>query len=685
MKLTTCAVLLLCCSTVWGQQVRFQVNPGEQNGTHAAFAAWRASEVARQGGTIKGQWWWGLTACDITGDGYPDLVATNHSALGGVILRNDLPRTGRIGFTDVTSSFVSDTRLLPIADKKARCWDFDKDGRFDIAGFSNEQANRSFFNDPGGLLRIAPMMSPLSFPAGSKPGYLRPSGIVDLNGDGYLDVTNRRVDWIFDPGRRTFIKRDSHYVPPVVPQSVLDAIAASPGATVSYYDCCDLNGDGLPDVLVSGYRSYSNSSRFTRLLIRRPDGTLHDETAARGLPLDGAVSMIEEILGDSKPEIAITRGSAPGIYVTQSDGTYARLSHPAISTALTFNDAYQTTVEAVDFNGDGFKELIIHLSNSLYRLFVFEHTGAGYLPEPTLYIPGGLWRADAYDVADLDQDGALDLMAGFDTSGPNSRIVVYRNTSLRGVNGLLEPPLVFDGGVLNSASLAPHPAAVAPGSIASVFGSALNAGEVLLASRIGADGRLATTLGGARATVNDIPVPVLYSTLGQLGIQVPYELAGANSAVIRVIANGMVSPSRSFPLDTYAPGVFTLNRNGAGPVAALREDGATLVTAEDPARPGEVVTLFGTGLGPLIPPLETGAPAAVHVTEAPVTVLVDGIPAELLFSGAAPGFVGLNQLSFRIPSNTRADSAIPLVLTVNGRQSNTVSIPVGAVLNPALP
>ena len=58
-------------------------------------------------------------------------------------------------------------------------------------------------------------------------------------------------------------------------------------------------------------------------------------------------------------------------------------------------------------------------------------------------------------------------------------------------------------------------------------------------------------------------------------------------------------------------------------------------------------------------------------------VTIDGIPAEVLFSGAAPGFVGLNQINLRIPVNTRTASNIPVVLTIGGMQSNSVTIPVG--------
>jgi len=59
------------------------------------------------------------------------------------------------------------------------------------------------------------------------------------------------------------------------------------------------------------------------------------------------------------------------------------------------------------------------------------------------------------------------------------------------------------------------------------------------------------------------------------------------------------------------------------------------------------------------------------------TVLVDGVSGEVQFSGTAPGFVGLNQINVRIPPSTRTGAAIPLVLSIGGKQSNPVTIAVG--------
>ncbi|MBI3696887.1 MAG: SBBP repeat-containing protein [Acidobacteria bacterium] len=238
------------------------------------------------------------------------------------------------------------------------------------------------------------------------------------------------------------------------------------------------------------------------------------------------------------------------------------------------------------------------------------------------------------------------------------------------------PPDVSPGGVVNNASFAPSPAPLAPGSIAAVFGSNLNDGSVVLASSFGPDRKLVTTLGGSSATINNVPAAMFYSTSGQLGVQIPFETAGQTSATIRVTVGGQTSVPRTFAIDALAPGIFTVTSDGRGTAAVLHQDGVTPVTAQNPVKPNEIVVFFATGLGVLSPPLGTGEPSVGNRTATP-TVTIDGASAEILFSGAAPGFVGLNQINLRIPANTRTAGNIPVVLTVGGKQSNAVTIPVG--------
>jgi uncharacterized protein (TIGR03437 family) len=237
-------------------------------------------------------------------------------------------------------------------------------------------------------------------------------------------------------------------------------------------------------------------------------------------------------------------------------------------------------------------------------------------------------------------------------------------------------PAVSIGGVVNNASYTLHPQPMAAGSIAAIFGTNLNDGSIIHSSELGQDGKLVTSLGGASVTVDGIPAPIFYSTPFQLGIQIPVELAGMFSATVRVTTEEGTSAPHTIFLDEFAPGIFTTSQQGIGRAAALHEDGESPITGVNPARLGEVVTFFATGLGGTIPPLETGEPSEGNQALLNATVFFDGIPALAEFTGTAPGFVGLNQINVRIPVNATSGPDVPIVLNAGGKVSNEVTLPI---------
>jgi uncharacterized protein (TIGR03437 family) len=129
-------------------------------------------------------------------------------------------------------------------------------------------------------------------------------------------------------------------------------------------------------------------------------------------------------------------------------------------------------------------------------------------------------------------------------------------------------------------------------------------------------------------------------------------------------------------LDANAPGIFTRTQDGRGLVAALHQDGISAVTPDSPARPGEVISLFATVLGPVEPFVPTGRAAGVSATILTPSIRIDGITAQVQYSGTAPGYVGLNQVNVRIPEGVRPGTTVPLELSIGGRQSNLVELPI---------
>ncbi len=182
-------------------------------------------------------------------------------------------------------------------------------------------------------------------------------------------------------------------------------------------------------------------------------------------------------------------------------------------------------------------------------------------------------------------------------------------------------------------------------------------------------------MAGVQVAINGIPAPIFYVTPTQLGIQIPTDLSGA-SATVQVITNGQPSAQRAVSLDAVSPGIFTFSQDGRGARAITHSDQlGTPVSTENPAWPGEVVVIYATGLGQVIPAVPTGMlPNGPSTTISPVTVTIDGIAVTPDFAGLSGCCVGLNQINVRIPPNAHSGSDIPVFLTVGGRQSNTVTL-----------
>jgi uncharacterized protein (TIGR03437 family) len=143
--------------------------------------------------------------------------------------------------------------------------------------------------------------------------------------------------------------------------------------------------------------------------------------------------------------------------------------------------------------------------------------------------------------------------------------------------------------------------------------------------------------------------------------------------------NGSPGATQTVNLAQFAPAIFTMNATGSGQGAIL-DSSYRLVDASNPATPGTTtVLIFCTGLGDVTAGLPNGSPAPLtpllQTLTAP-TVAICGISANVSFSGLAPGYVGLYQVNAQVPAGLAANNAVPVVLSVGGAISNTVTIAV---------
>jgi uncharacterized protein (TIGR03437 family) len=130
------------------------------------------------------------------------------------------------------------------------------------------------------------------------------------------------------------------------------------------------------------------------------------------------------------------------------------------------------------------------------------------------------------------------------------------------------------------------------------------------------------------------------------------------------------------PVAASVPGLFTANASGKGQGAFANADGRPNSSA-NPAAKGSIITIYATGEGQTSPPGVDGKLAVPPYTVPvlPVSVTIDGIPAEVDYKGGAPGEVaGVMQINARIPAAAHSGS-VPVVLAV-GNASSQASVTV---------
>jgi uncharacterized protein (TIGR03437 family) len=221
--------------------------------------------------------------------------------------------------------------------------------------------------------------------------------------------------------------------------------------------------------------------------------------------------------------------------------------------------------------------------------------------------------------------------------------------------------------------------AISPGELISIFGT--NLGPSSGASlTLDANGLVATSLGDTQVLFDGVPAPLIYASAMQVNAIVPFGLS-VDTTQVSVVYRGQASDGLPIAMAKAIPGIFSADGSGTGAAIVANQDG-TLNSADNPAPPGSVITLYATGTGPVAPLGPDGAVVTADLlplATLPLTVQVGGTAASVLYAGGAPGIVqGVMQVNVAIPESALPGSAVPLVLQTGDRFSQTgLTIAIG--------
>jgi adhesin/invasin len=233
------------------------------------------------------------------------------------------------------------------------------------------------------------------------------------------------------------------------------------------------------------------------------------------------------------------------------------------------------------------------------------------------------------------------------------------------VGPVIQTPVILE--VTNAGSF--HPSGT-PGALMTIFGRALS-DAVYQATTL----PLPQTLGPTTVTVDGAPVLLYYVSPTQINFQMPSG-QGAGTPSVVVTNAALKASSQAFPviLTAVNPGLIV---TPDGRAAALNQDFSPN-TAATPQPAGAIILVYLTGQGPTTPPVPDGvaAPSSpLSVVNGRVAAQIGGKPAEVLFAGLAPGFVGDTQVNVRIPEGL-APGDQPVFITINDVPSNAGLISV---------
>ncbi len=223
-----------------------------------------------------------------------------------------------------------------------------------------------------------------------------------------------------------------------------------------------------------------------------------------------------------------------------------------------------------------------------------------------------------------------------------------------------DPPFVNAGGVVNAAS-GTAGAGIAQGSAFSIFGTDLGPATGVSAAppyptRLPSSSGASVTISSGGSTFAAF---ITFAGALQINAIMPSSVP-VGPATLTVTFEGQASPPRSINVVSEQVGLYTENGQGWGQSASQLFPTYANNNLSAPAIPGQIMMLYGTGLGPLPSGLSDGQPIpagtpAVNFLKPPynytVAVNVNGQMIPALFAGRTFQYPALDQINFTLPAS----------------------------------
>jgi uncharacterized protein (TIGR03437 family) len=187
-----------------------------------------------------------------------------------------------------------------------------------------------------------------------------------------------------------------------------------------------------------------------------------------------------------------------------------------------------------------------------------------------------------------------------------------------------------------------------------------------------------TSVGGTSITVTvggtTVNVVMFYSLAAQVAGILPSKTP-TGTGTLKLTYNGQ---SATFPITVVQNniGIYTVSTSGSGDAIAFVNADAKLITPTHAANAGDVIVLWGTGLGPvnLDETMQVGSNQA-DMPNVPLQVYIGGQPAQVNFRGRNGCCTSVDSIYVTVPSGV-VGCAVSVLMQVGNMVSNATSIAI---------
>jgi uncharacterized protein (TIGR03437 family) len=243
-------------------------------------------------------------------------------------------------------------------------------------------------------------------------------------------------------------------------------------------------------------------------------------------------------------------------------------------------------------------------------------------------------------------------------------------------------PNLSGGAVVNGADFQRN--SISPCAAATIIATGLAPSLRGVAVPTGLYGPLPYALAGDTVTLGNGQAPI-YSVSNingneQLTFQVPCDVTPGSSVPLTVNVSGG-SATINIAVLPAGPGIFgTVMSDGVTRAVLVRPDGS-FVSLQNPARRGEIIRMYATGLGAVVPPVGTNS-IAVPGTDSLVTgqiiVGVNNAGTRVVSGRYAPSLIGVYEVTFEVPADAPTGNDIVLSLAINAVGDSTTRFSGGS-------